>query len=486
MEYPFKKSLTKERSNLMGNQLQRGLSNRHIQLIAIGGAIGTGLFLGAGQTISLTGPSILITYLVIGVILFMFMRGLGELLLSNTKYKSFVDIANDQLGLYAGFLIGWTYWMSWITSSMSDLTAMGSYVSYWSASIPNWLTIFFIVLILMTFNSLGAKLFGEIEFWFSLIKVITVIVLIVVGIIFIFLGVESYNTPASFTNLYKDDVFTNGSYGFLMSFQMAVYSFIGIELIGVTAGETKNPEKSIPRAVNNVPIRILLFYIGSLVVIMSITPLSKISPVNSPFVQVFALVGIPFAASAINFVVITAAASATNSGIFSDSRMLYGLSKEKQAPKMMGKTNKHGVPHIAMFISTSILLIAVMLNYIFPNAIQLFIYITTVSTVLYLLVWVLIITSYIKYARINKQEHKQNTFKLKGGHYTAYVVLAFFFFVFVLLFFSDETRRAIFFLPIWLIATLLMYIRFKRKKEKSKEYSFNSEKLASYNSSNIE
>lgn len=132
---------------------------------------------------------------------------------------------------------------------------------------------------------------------------------------------------------------------------------------------------------------------------------------------------------------------------------------------MMGKTNKHGVPHIAMFISTSILLIAVMLNYIFPNAIQLFIYITTVSTVLYLLVWVLIITSYIKYARINKQEHKQNTFKLKGGHYMAYVVLAFFFFVFVLLFFSNETRRAIFFLPIWLIATLLMYIRFKRKKK---------------------
>ena len=392
----------------MSDHLQRGLSNRHIQLIAIGGAIGTGLFLGSGQTISLTGSSIIFTYLIIGVVLFMFMRGLGELLLSNSRYKSFVDIANDQLGPYAGFLIGWTYWMSWITSSMSDLTAMGSYVSYWSSNIPNWLTILFIVLLLMAFNSLGSNLFGEIEFWFSMIKIITIIVLIVVGLAFIILGFKTNHSTASFTNLYDNGVFTHGAYGFLMSFQMAVYSFIGIELIGVTAGETKNPNVSIPRAVNSVPIRILLFYIGSLIVIMSITPWDHISADKSPFVQVFALIGIPFAASAINFVVLTAAASATNSGIFSDSRMLFGLAQDKQAPAIMGKTNKHGVPHIAMFISTSILLVAVMLNYIFPNTIQLFIYITTISTVLYLLVWILIIVSYIKYAYTHKEEHKQN------------------------------------------------------------------------------
>ncbi|MEB7038877.1 amino acid permease [Staphylococcus gallinarum] len=459
----------------MSDHLQRGLSNRHIQLIAIGGAIGTGLFLGSGQTISLTGSSIIFTYLIIGVVLFMFMRGLGELLLSNSRYKSFVDIANDQLGPYAGFLIGWTYWMSWITSSMSDLTAMGSYVSYWSSNIPNWLTILFIVLLLMAFNSLGSNLFGEIEFWFSMIKIITIIVLIVVGLSFIILGFKTNHSTASFTNLYDNGVFTHGAYGFLMSFQMAVYSFIGIELIGVTAGETKNPNVSIPRAVNSVPIRILLFYIGSLIVIMSITPWDHISADKSPFVQVFALIGIPFAASAINFVVLTAAASATNSGIFSDSRMLFGLAQDKQAPAIMGKTNKHGVPHIAMFISTSILLVAVMLNYIFPNTIQLFIYITTISTVLYLLVWILIIVSYIKYAYTHKEEHKQNVFKLKGGFLSGYAVLAFFFFVFVLLFFSDDTRRAVYFLPIWLLATALMYLKIKRKKEQSNQENLNKE-----------
>ncbi|MCD8785776.1 amino acid permease [Staphylococcus gallinarum] len=459
----------------MSDHLQRGLSNRHIQLIAIGGAIGTGLFLGSGQTISLTGSSIIFTYLIIGVVLFMFMRGLGELLLSNSRYKSFVDIANDQLGPYAGFLIGWTYWMSWITSSMSDLTAMGSYVSYWSSNIPNWLTILFIVLLLMAFNSLGSNLFGEIEFWFSMIKIITIIVLIVVGLAFIILGFKTNHSTASFTNLYDNGVFTHGAYGFLMSFQMAVYSFIGIELIGVTAGETKNPNVSIPRAVNSVPIRILLFYIGSLIVIMSITPWDHISADKSPFVQVFALIGIPFAASAINFVVLTAAASATNSGIFSDSRMLFGLAQDKQAPAIMGKTNKHGVPHIAMFISTSILLVAVMLNYIFPNTMQLFIYITTISTVLYLLVWILIIVSYIKYAYTHKEEHKQNVFKLKGGFLSGYAVLVFFFFVFVLLFFSDDTRRAVYFLPIWLLATALMYLKIKRKKEQSNQENLNKE-----------
>ena len=168
---------------------------------------------------------------------------------------------------------------------------------------------------------------------------------------------------------------------------------------------------------------------------MSITPWDHISADKSPFVQVFALIGIPFAASAINFVVLTAAASATNSGIFSDSRMLFGLAQDKQAPAIMGKTNKHGVPHIAMFISTSILLVAVMLNYIFPNTIQLFIYITTISTVLYLLVWILIIVSYIKYAYTHKEEHKQNVFKLKGGFLSGYAVLAFFFCIRIIILF---------------------------------------------------
>ncbi|MDU1550219.1 MAG: amino acid permease, partial [Staphylococcus epidermidis] len=270
----------------MAKQLQRELNNRHIQLIAIGGAIGTGLFLGSGQTISLTGPSLLFTYMLIGIVLFAFMRALGELLLSNSKFNSFVDIANEYLGPFGGFVIGWTYWVCWIVSSMSDLTAMGQYFAYWYPQVPHWLTVLFIVLILISFNLLGARLFGELEFWFSIIKVVTIITMVIVGLVLIFLSFKTEYGHASFGNLiHHGGMFPHGVAGFLMSFQIAVYSFIGIELIGVTAGETKNPEKTIPKAINNVPIRILLFYIGGLLVIMSVIPWFKVDPDSSPFVK---------------------------------------------------------------------------------------------------------------------------------------------------------------------------------------------------------
>ena len=302
----------------MARQLERELNNRHIQLIAIGGAIGTGLFLGSGQTIALTGPSLLLTYMIIGMVMFAFMRALGELLLSNTRFNSFVDIANEYIGPFAGFVIGWTYWLAWIASSMSDLTAMGQYFSFWFPQVPHWITVLFIVLMLISFNMLGARLFGELEFWFSIIKIVTIIAMIIVGLVMIFFSFKTSYGHASFSNLTNHGgIFPNGPFGFLMAFQIAVYSFIGIELIGVTAGETKDPRNVIPKAINNVPIRILLFYVGGLLVIMSVIPWNKIDSNSSPFVTMFSLIGLPFAAGLVNFVVLTAAASATNSGIYS-------------------------------------------------------------------------------------------------------------------------------------------------------------------------
>lgn len=451
----------------MARQLHRELNNRHIQLIAIGGAIGTGLFLGSGQTISLTGPSLLFTYMIIGMILFAFMRALGELLLSNTKFNSFVDIANEYIGPFGGFVIGWTYWICWIVSSMSDLTAMGQYFAFWYPQVPHWLTVLFIVLILISFNLLGARLFGELEFWFSIIKVVTIVAMVIVGLVLIFFSFKTHYGHASFTNLVKHGgMFPHGAFGFLMSFQIAVYSFIGIELIGVTAGETKDPQKTIPKAINNVPIRILLFYIGGLLVIMSVIPWNGIDPDSSPFVKLFTLIGIPFAAGIVNFVVLTAAASATNSGIYSNSRILFGLSKQGLGPKVLSKTNSNGVPYLSMFVSSFTLLVAALLNFIFPDAIQLFIYVTTLSTVLFLVVWAMIIVSYIIYVKKNPQEHKDNKFKLIGGQATAYVVLAFFAFVFILLLFSDDTRAAIFISPFWFI---FLYFYYKKYKNNAKD-----------------
>lgn len=453
----------------MAKQLQRELNNRHIQLIAIGGAIGTGLFLGSGQTISLTGPSLLFTYMLIGIVLFAFMRALGELLLSNSKFNSFVDIANEYLGPFGGFVIGWTYWVCWIVSSMSDLTAMGQYFAYWYPQVPHWLTVLFIVLLLISFNLLGARLFGELEFWFSIIKVVTIITMVIVGLVLIFLSFKTEYGHASFGNLiHHGGMFPHGAAGFLMSFQIAVYSFIGIELIGVTAGETKNPEKTIPKAINNVPIRILLFYIGGLLVIMSVIPWFKVDPDSSPFVKLFTLIGVPFAAGIVNFVVLTAAASATNSGIYSNSRILFGLAKQGLGPKVLTKTNSNGVPYLSMLVSSITLLIAALLNFIFPDAIKLFIYVTTLSTVLFLVVWGMIIVSYIAYVKKNPEQHQSSAFKLWGGKIIAYIVLSFFIFIFILLFFSKDTRVAIFISPLWFIF-LFFY---------SKKYKNNAESLA--------
>jgi len=450
----------------MAKQLQRELNNRHIQLIAIGGAIGTGLFLGSGQTISLTGPSLLFTYMLIGIVLFAFMRALGELLLSNSKFNSFVDIANEYLGPFGGFVIGWTYWVCWIVSSMSDLTAMGQYFAYWYPQVPHWLTVLFIVLLLISFNLLGARLFGELEFWFSIIKVVTIITMVIVGLVLIFLSFKTEYGHASFGNLiHHGGMFPHGAAGFLMSFQIAVYSFIGIELIGVTAGETKNPEKTIPKAINNVPIRILLFYIGGLLVIMSVIPWFKIDPDSSPFVKLFTLIGVPFAAGIVNFVVLTAAASATNSGIYSNSRILFGLAKQGLGPKVLTKTNSNGVPYLSMLVSSITLLIAALLNFVFPDAIKLFIYVTTLSTVLFLVVWGMIIVSYIAYVKKNPEQHQSSAFKLWGGKIIAYIVLSFFIFIFILLFFSKDTRVAIFISPLWFIFLFFYYKKYKNNAE---------------------
>ena len=450
----------------MAKQLQRELNNRHIQLIAIGGAIGTGLFLGSGQTISLTGPSLLFTYMLIGIVLFAFMRALGELLLSNSKFNSFVDIANEYLGPFGGFVIGWTYWVCWIVSSMSDLTAMGQYFAYWYPQVPHWLTVLFIVLLLISFNLLGARLFGELEFWFSIIKVVTIITMVIVGLVLIFLSFKTEYGHASFGNLiHHGGMFPHGAAGFLMSFQIAVYSFIGIELIGVTAGETKNPEKTIPKAINNVPIRILLFYIGGLLVIMSVIPWFKVDPDSSPFVKLFTLIGVPFAAGIVNFVVLTAAASATNSGIYSNSRILFGLAKQGLGPKVLTKTNSNGVPYLSMLVSSITLLIAALLNFIFPDAIKLFIYVTTLSTVLFLVVWGMIIVSYIAYVKKNPERHRSSAFKLWGGKIIAYIVLSFFIFIFILLFFSKDTRVAIFISPLWFIFLFFYYKKYKNNAE---------------------
>ncbi|MEI1420307.1 amino acid permease [Bacillus cabrialesii] len=444
------------KDNINQQKLERGLKNRHIQLIAIGGAIGTGLFLGSGKSIHFAGPSILFAYMITGIICFLIMRSLGELLLSNLNYHSFVDFVQDYLGDMAAFITGWTYWFCWISIAMADLTAVGLYTQYWLPGVPQWVPGLIALIILLIMNLATVKLFGELEFWFALIKVIAILALIVIGLVMIFKGFSTSSGVSSFTNLWSHGgMFPNGIHGFILSFQMVVFAFVGIELVGLTAGETENPEKVIPKAINNIPVRVLLFYIGALLVIMSIYPWDVINPSESPFVQVFVAVGIVGAASIINFVVLTSAASACNSAVFSTSRMVYSLAKDNNAPESMAKLTQRKVPSNALFFSAIVILIGVTLNYIMPEGV--FTLITSISTVCFIYIWGITVICHMKYRKTRPELAKTNKFKLPLYPFTNYLILAFLAFILVVLALAEDTRVSLFVTPVWFILLIVIY-----------------------------
>lgn len=429
-------------------ELARGLKNRHVQLLAIGGAIGTGLFLGSGRSIHLAGPSILLAYIITGLISFFMMRALGELLLSNTDHHSFVDFVEEYIGPGAAFVTGWTYWFCWVSLAMADVTAAGVYIQYWIPNVEPWISSLCILLILFASNLMAVKIFGELEFWFALIKVIAILGLIGGGLYLIFIGYQTDVGPVSFSNLWSHGGwFPNGWEGFVLSFQMVVFAFTGIELVGLTAGETENPKKVIPQAINNIPIRIIIFYVGALAIIMSIYPWTAVNADSSPFVQVFKAAGIVAAAAIVNFIVLTSAASACNSGLFSTSRMVYTLAREGNAPRRMFRLRSNQVPMNAVVFSALVIFIAVIMQYIMPE--NVFILITSVSTFCFIFIWAIILVCHMKYRKQHPELAEQNPFKMPLYPLMNYVILGFYFLVLVSLAFNNETLIALLFTPVW-------------------------------------
>ncbi|WP_392563010.1 D-serine/D-alanine/glycine transporter [Orbus sturtevantii] len=442
------------------NKLKRNLSNRHIQLIAISGAIGTGLFMGSGKTISLAGPSIIFVYMIIGFILFFVMRAMGEILLSNLSYKSFSDFAADLLGPWAGFFTGWTYWFCWVITGIADVVAIAGYTQHWFPTLQAWIPMIICILALLSLNLLTVKMFGETEFWFSMIKIIAILALIIIGIILIVTAYHSQqtDTSSSISNLWQyGGMFPKGVMGFFAGFQIAIFAFVGIELVGTTAAETKDPTKNLPRAINSVPLRIIFFYVFALIIIMSVTPWIFISPNKSPFVELFTLIGLPAAASLINFVVLTSAASSANSGIYSTSRMLFGLAKKHDAPLMFGRLSSRSVPANGLMFSCICLLGGVVLIYLVPDVIKAFTIVTTISAILFMFIWSMILLSYIAYRKKRHHLHQYSLFKMPGGIAMSLVCLAFFIFVIVLLTLETDTRQALIATPLWFIILAVGY-----------------------------
>ncbi|MFT9486569.1 MAG: amino acid permease [Tepidibacillus sp.] len=458
-------------------QLKRGLSERHIQMISLGGAIGVGLFYGSATTIQMAGPAISLSYLIGGIIIFIIMRALGEMAVAEPVSGSFSSYANRYVGPFAGYLTGWTYWFMWVVVGMAEITAVGVYVNYWFPDIPQWVSALGALLIMTIVNLINVKAFGEFEYWFALIKVVAIVAMIIAGLLMIFLGFGNGGQPIGFDNLWVNGgFFPNGFTGILFSLVMVMFSFGGVELIGITAGEAQNPQKSIPNAVNKVIWRILIFYVGALSIMMILYPWNEIGTNGSPFVLIFDKIGIPAAAAIINFVVLTAALSAFNSGLFSTGRMLYNLALQNNAPKLFGKLSKTSTPYVGILFSAFFLLIAVFLNYVVPE--KVFLYISAVATVAVITSWTIILITQLRFRKAKSKEEINNlTLKLPFWPYSSYIALGFLALVVVLMAFIDGMSVALYVAPVWFI---FLYLGYKLRRPVKSETTVGTKPISQH------
>ena len=458
----------KKMGNSSEKELHRGLEERHIALMSLGAAIGVGLFLGSATAIKLAGPGILFAYAFSGLIMFFIMRALGEMAIEKPVAGSFSQYARDYLGPLSGYITGWNYWFLWVVTGMAEITAAGIYMEFWFPSTPRWIWALSVLILMTVINFLAVKAYGELEFWFAMIKIVAIISMIVVGLGMILFGIGNGGIAIGISNLWEHGgLFPNGIKGVLMSLQMVLFAYLGIEMIGITAGEVKNPEKSLARAIDSVFWRILIFYVGALFVIMAIYPWNEIGTAGSPFVMAFEQVGIRSAAGIINFVVLTAALSSCNSGIFSTSRMLFNLAKHNEAPETFKKLTKSGVPGKAIIATAVVLLIGVVLNYVVPA--KVFIWLTSISTFGAIWTWGVILLSQLKFRKgLNSEKRRNLKYKLPLYPFTSYISLAFLAFVIVLMAVNPDTRIAVIIGPIWIgILTGLYYFSGFHKRAES-------------------
>ncbi len=446
-------------------KLKRGLKNRHLQMIALGGAIGTGLFYGSASTIQLAGPAISLSYLIGGCVIFFIMRMLGEMAVDNPVSGSFSAYANTYWHEFVGFVSGWNYWMNYVIVSMVELTAVGIYINYWFPDIPQWISALACLVIITVINLINVRMYGEFEFYAAIVKVVAICCMIIFGLYIIFTDMGP--VPQNFSNLWINGGYLpNGLWGLALSLVVVMFSFGGIELIGITAGEADEPKKSIPKAINQVIWRILIFYIGTLLVLMILYPWNKVGLEASPFVQIFSNIGIPAAAHLLNFVVLTAAVSVYNSAIYSNSRMLFGLAEQNNAPKFLMTLSKNGVPYVGIFISSGITLIAVIMNYLFPE--KVFMYLLSIAVAAVLVSWFIIIVTHLKFRVAKQREGKDKTlhFKAIGYPIINYFCIIFLIFIAFMMYQIPDTKQALYILPGWIILLGIGYI-FKCKAKKS-------------------
>ena len=445
-------------------KLQRGLKNRHIQMIALGGAIGTGLFYGSAESIKLVGPAILLSYLLGGFVIYLIMTMMGEMSTHEPVAGAFSHFSYKYWGEFPGFLAGWNYWFLYILVSMAELSVIGIYIQVWFPEIPMWVSSLTVLILITIINLFSIKIYGEFEFWFALVKVLAIILLIVLGIYLIVTGIDG----ASISNLWAHGgFFPFGVKEFLLSLVIVMFSFGGTELIGITAGEADNPKKSIPKAIKQVIWRILLFYILSIAVLMILHPWNQIGTDGSPFVIIFkemgfGIINTPFGemnipATFFNVVVLSAAISVYNSGIYSNGRMLFGLAEQGNAPKFFMKLNRNSAPFVAILFSSLCTLVAVVINFVVPEGA--FMRIMSLAVAAATITWGLIVI--VQYRFRKQVDLKELTFKVPFYPFSNYFALAFLALLLVMMTQSGNMIYAVVVIPIWIA---VLYVGFLIKR----------------------
>ncbi|MEN5016750.1 aromatic amino acid transporter AroP [Erwinia sp. Eh17-17] len=429
-----------------GETLKRGLKNRHIQLIALGGAVGTGLFLGSASVIQSAGPGVILGYAIAGFIAFLIMRQLGEMVVEEPVAGSFSHFAYKYWGNFAGFASGWNYWVLYVLVAMAELTAVGKYIQFWYPDIPTWMSAAVFFVIINAINLTNVKVFGEMEFWFAIIKVVAVVAMILFGG-WLLLS-DTAGPQATVRNLWEQGGFLpNGFTGLVMMMAIIMFSFGGLELVGITAAEADNPETSIPKATNQVIYRILIFYVGSLAVLLSLLPWTRVTANTSPFVLIFHELGDALVANALNVVILTAALSVYNSCVYCNSRMLFGLAQQGNAPKALLKVDGRGVPVISILFSAVATALCVLLNYLMPGEAFGLLMALVVSALV--INWAMISLAHMKFRRKKDQQGVKTRFPALLYPLGNWICLLFLAGILVLMAITPGMAISVWLIPVW-------------------------------------
>ncbi|WP_042423186.1 amino acid permease [Streptacidiphilus anmyonensis] len=409
------------------------LAPRHISMIAIGGAIGTGLFLGAGGNLAKAGPSLAISYAVAGVFAFFVVRALGELVLHRPSSGSFVSYAREFLGEKGAYIAGWMYVLNWSTTGMADITAVALYVHYWSAfsAVPQWVLALVALAVVLSVNLISVRLFGEMEFWFAIVKVAAIVLFLVVGIVLLATAHPiAGQTPGLHMISDNGGWFPRGVLQMIVVLQSVVFAYAAIEMVGVTAGETADPAKVVPRAINSISWRILVFYVGSIVMLVLLLPWTAYSAGESPFVTVFSKLGVPGIGGIMNAVVLTAAMSSLNSGLYSTGRILRSLAAASSAPAFTGRMSRTQVPYGGILLTATAALFGVALNAWLPG--EAFEIVVNIASLGVISTWIMIMVCHALFVRRARAGHAERpAYRLGFSPWIELVTIAFLLFVVV-------------------------------------------------------